>query len=119
MAIGSFFARHFGWYNTYWYTDVILHTISGIWLGLLWLSMSTQTKKWLLVISTTSFATFGSVLWEFWEYAGYLLTRSSVPFYVPQLSDTLGDISCGMLGGCAVSLLIVAMLPKQVDTDTI
>jgi hypothetical protein len=87
VAIGSFLARHFGWYNDYFFTDIILHTISGIALGFLWagMYMRVEQPRRLLALGMVGFATFGSVLWEFWEYAGYLITRSSVPFYIPQL----------------------------------
>lgn len=112
VAMGSFLARSFGWYNDYWFTDIILHTISGLWLGLFFLAFTQEPSKLLRSVGTVSFAVFGSVLWEYWEYAGYLLTRSKVPFYIPQLSDTLGDITCGMVGGIFLAI-IVTIFTKQ------
>jgi hypothetical protein len=111
VAVGSWLARHLGWYNAYWFTDIILHTTSGVALGLLWVALhrNIEQSRWILALGTVSFATFGSVLWEFWEYAGYLITRSSVPFYIPQLSDTLGDIVCGMGGGVLCVIIIMAV----------
>lgn len=100
-----------GWYSEYWFTDITLHTISGVWLALLAISFL-KDRGFILLVSATSFAVFGSVLWEFWEFAGWRLTPAQVPFYIPQLPDTLGDICCGMVGGFVVSLVIVLFSRK-------
>jgi len=108
VAIVALLSRNFGWYNSYWYTDVILHFISGIAFGLLCIALNSKTitsSPFVFFISIVSFAVFGSVLWEFWEYAGWHLTPSHTQFYIPQLADTLSDIFCGLIGGVCSGLL--------------
>jgi hypothetical protein len=116
VAAGSLLSKYFGWYNTYWFTDIILHTISGMAFGFLWIGLQkrTVTSAWFIVlVGAASFATLGSVLWEFWEFAGWRLTPAQVPFYLPQLSDTLGDILCGMIGGAAGAGLALILKKKE------
>lgn len=102
VAVGAWLSRTLGWYNDYWYTDVILHTLSGIALGLLWISINQKnvpSSSFIFYVGAISFATFGSVLWEFWEFAGWVITPSHTQFYLGTLNDTLGDIFCGAIGG--------------------
>ena len=106
VGIGTLFTRHYGWYNEYWYTDVILHTVSGIGFGCIWFGLNKTTHvSYMGILGAISFATFGSVLWEFWEYAGWHIVPSHARYYIPELGDTLSDIFCGLCGG-ALSPLI-------------
>lgn len=109
VVFGTWLARHNGWYNTYWYTDVILHLVSGVMFSYLWSWLSrgtTYSSWWILGLSTIAFATLGSVVWEFWEYGGHLILPAQTNFYVPALGDTLGDIFCGLLGGALQWVLL-------------
>lgn len=102
VALGALLSRTLGWYNDYWYTDVILHTISGIALGFLWIVISQKNHPsfwFVFTVGIVSFAVFGSVLWEFWEFAGWMITPSRTEFYLGTLNDTLLDILCGAIGG--------------------
>ncbi len=102
VALGAWLSRHYGWYNSYWFVDITLHIVSGIMFGLFWLGIHSRSEfgsKWSLFISTIAFATFGSVLWEFWEFEGWKIMPAHTQFYFPILSDTLGDIASGMFGG--------------------
>ena len=109
IAFGSYSARATGWYNSYWFTDVILHSISGIMFGFFWLWYMRNLKiqnVWFQVITIVTFATFASVLWEFWEFAGHYITPNHTQYYIPDLGDTLNDILCGMLGSTIVSFYV-------------
>lgn len=113
VSLTSFLARTFGWYNAYWYTDIILHTLSGIALGILWIAIQSIRAKLpillpVIFLETSSFAVFGSVLWEFWEFFGWKILPTHTQFYLPQLGDTFSDILCGLIGGITASLLYVA-----------
>jgi hypothetical protein len=100
VALGSWAARHFGLYARYWYTDIILHTSSGVAFGLVWLGFNKGERRWwMLMMGAASFAVLGSVAWEVWEFAGWRLMPGHMRFYIPELGDTLGDICCGFLGG--------------------
>jgi len=107
VTLGALLSRHFGFYNDYWFTDIILHTISGLAFGVLWIGLYKKTHSpfLLLILGAMSFAVLGSVLWEFWEFAGWQLTPAQVPFYIPQLGDTLGDIFCGLVGGSLAAII--------------
>lgn len=107
VAVGSFASRHFGWYFNYWFTDIILHTISGIMFGYIWLSFTDRFSipRALNVFIIILFAVFGSFLWELWEYAGYVFFPAHVEFYKPEIGDSLGDIASGMLGGIIAGVM--------------
>lgn len=111
VGLGAWIARSQGWYNAYWFVDVTLHTISGIAFGLMWIGVQEKKSQtpFTLLLGTSSFAAFGSVLWEFWEYAGWRITPSHTRFYIPELGDTLSDIFCGIVGGLVVALIILAL----------
>lgn len=104
VAVGTQLTRHFGWYSTYWFTDVILHTLSGMMFALLWASLTERRidSRWVLFITCITFAVFGSVLWECWEYWGYLLKPDFARFYIPDIADSLGDIMSGALGAVLI-----------------
>lgn len=111
VSIGSALSRRHGWYGTYWYTDIILHTLSGVALGLLWIGVNKkpeQTSRTLYVVSVMSFAVFGSFIWELWEWSGLHFTPSHSQFYKPELGDTLLDITCGGTGGLAVAVTYIS-----------
>jgi hypothetical protein len=118
VTLGALLSRSLGWYNDYWYTDVILHTLSGIALGFLWVAANHKNRdsSWFVFgIGVVSFATFGSVLWEFWEFAGWMITPSRTQFYLGTLNDTLLDIFCGAIGGLlsAFSFLAIRSSAKK------
>jgi hypothetical protein len=106
VALGAWLARSLGFYNTYWYTDIILHLISGLAAGFIWLGLNrkVEKRKWMLMLEAGSFALFLSVIWELWEFAGWRITPSQMRFYIPELGDTLGDLCCGFVGGLFAGL---------------
>jgi hypothetical protein len=107
VSAGSFLSRHFGWYSTYFFTDIILHTLSGIMFGYLWLAFINKSNISSLITFSTIilFAVFGSFLWEVWEYGGYVFFPAHVEFYKPEIGDSLGDIASGMLGGILAGVI--------------
>lgn len=106
VLVGSYLARKYGFYNSLWYTDVILHTLSGAAFGYLALVGLNKDKvnPIFLILSLTSFAVLGSYFWELWEFSGWHLVPSDMEFYKPELSDSLGDIASGMVGGFLVAI---------------
>ena len=109
VAIGSFLARRFGWYADYWFTDVILHTISGVMFGLLWAGFASRTlfsSKIVFAIGMISVGVLGSFLWEVWELWGSIIFPAFTTNYVPNLADSLKDIACGMLGATGLSFFL-------------
>lgn len=119
VALFSFLSRREGWYSAYWYTNILLHFISGIALGLAWLALTkkdihgSQISYILFIIEVVSFAVFGSVLWEFWEFAGWRITPSHTQFYIPELGDTLSDIFFGLVGGVVTATTHIVIFLKR------
>lgn len=102
IAIISLLSRHFGWYTAYSHTDTLLHIASGMMFGFLWLWLirkDAPSRALVLLLTLVAVATFGSVLWELWEYLGHYLRPDLTTYYHPELGDTLSDIAAGMLGG--------------------
>jgi hypothetical protein len=60
-----------------------------------------------------SLAVFGSVLWEFGEFAAWKTVPAYGPFYSPRLDDTLGDIFCGMIGGTVSALISIVQNQEE------
>lgn len=106
VGVGAWLARSFGFYNSYWFTDVALHAVSGAGFGLIWLAMNQSVEKrfWMLALGAASFAVLGSVAWEIWEFAGWRVTPSHMRFYIPELGDSLGDICAGFIGGLMLAM---------------
>jgi hypothetical protein len=106
VGIAALIARNYGFYNDYWFTDVILHIVSGFALGLTWIGLNRGEvkRRWMVILCAVSFAALGSVLWEFWEFSGWRITPSHTRFYIPELGDSLLDILCGLLGGAISGL---------------
>ena len=101
-------ARLLGWYHEYWFTDVILHTLSGSMFALFWLGLSfkeTYTSKLIFFLTLAMVGVFGSYFWEVWEFGGTYLLPGIAIAYEPNLGDALSDIACGMFGALAVALV--------------
>jgi hypothetical protein len=101
ISLGAWIARTYGWYNGYWFTDVILHLASGVMFAYVWGFIVRKERfhsKFVYILGAVSFAAFGSVLWEVWEFYGHLLRPDVTVYYVPELGDSLQDILCGSVG---------------------
>lgn len=109
VAAGHLAARNLGLYYTFWYTDIILHIISGVMLGcfFLWFTRRTEySSAALKYFSVVAAATFGSFLWEVWEF-GWNRLIPEIMIYAPTLPDSLLDIFTGFAGGVLLCLAII------------
>lgn len=100
VLIGSGLARQYGWYHEYWFTDVILHFLSGVGIAALWFWMiqGENMTAPIRVLSTVAFAVLISFFWEAWEWWGWMLRPDFARHYIPELGDTLSDMAWGLLG---------------------
>ncbi len=99
-------AHSLGWYQDYWYADIILHTLSGIMFALFWIGSTyneTPKSKLSYLISIVMAGVFGSYLWELWEFGGAYILPGIAIAYTPNLADSLGDIVCGMFGALFIA----------------
>lgn len=105
-----------GWYQEYWFTDIILHTLSGGMFGLFWVWFTYKEayrSKFIFLVTVTMAGVFGSFFWELWEFGGAYILPGIAIAYEPNLADSLGDIACGMLGAFVVSLVYIPSLTKR------
>lgn len=90
--------------------DIPQHIIGGVIFGLIWILLLKKERLKLsnkiIFISTMSFAVFGSFLWEILEFViSNLFPYFSDTFklYSPAISELLGDIGNGLIGGIIIS----------------
>jgi len=115
VTIAAFLGRHYGLYAEFWYYDIILHTLSGMAMGAVWLWLVRKEKyknRWLLLLSVIMAGVFGSFLWEVWEYVGTYFMPASAEFYMPELGDSLGDIACGLAGAFGIGMFHLRKLGR-------
>lgn len=118
VAVGSYYSRINGWYGEFWFTDVILHTLSGVMFAcvFLWIFKNSDSRnKWPYIIAAVLFSVFGSYLWEIWEYLGWKYFPERVDFYEPTLEDSLLDIFCGFIGGLIVMVVFKLRKSKSIN----
>ncbi len=122
-----------GTYYRIWWLDIPMHLAGGAWIGLLFLYLFTE--RWNvfsekappvpngtfgrglkhrvgLFLLLMGFVALAAVLWESYEYLydmfiaerhGFLLTQQGV-------SDTMGDLVNGLIGGAVVALVYLRSL---------
>lgn len=108
IVVAHFVAKNNGLYGSYALTDIILHTLSGIMLGYFWMWLLQKygpNSMLISLVSIVSFAVAGSALWEVWEYGGWSFVPNVTNAYIPVLTDSLGDIVCGLVGGIIAALI--------------
>lgn len=99
-------ASVFYWYWIFWWFDILMHFLGGLWVGAatLWfLFRSGYFSARESTIRATLLATAGSVLgvalaWEAFEYVVRLFIPQPFPY---DLEDTIADIIIGFVGGLA------------------
>lgn len=106
-------ASVFYWYWIYWWFDILMHFLGGLWVGAatLWFLFSSgyfRPQEW--TIRAILFATAGCVLgvalaWEAFEYAVRLLVPQPFPY---DLEDTTADVIVGLLGGLTATFAFIA-----------
>jgi hypothetical protein len=107
VGTGSLLSRLFHWYDFYWFADIALHTLSGIGFGFLWLFLDKRKDAgFAVMLGAVSFGAFGSLLWEYGELGAWKFLPFYAPFYSPNFFDTIGDITCGLVGGLISTLAL-------------
>ena len=89
-------AKEFYFYFTFWWFDVIMHFLSGAWVGFFFTYVfSRKNNLPLSVLKVILWVLIVGILWEFFEvYTQNYLTGS--PF---NTFDTVSDIFLDLLGG--------------------
>ena len=104
-------ANKFYWYNLIWYFDMIMHFLSGIWVGLFFLYVfNTDHFDLRSFLKIVCMVLLIGVAWEIFEFiVNNVIGR--VPF---DPIDTLSDIFWDILGGSvAVFYLFKIIMPTS------
>jgi len=105
IFVVSIFANKFYWYYSIWYFDIIMHTLSGFWVGLVAVYLFTSETlpshplwKMLFFVLVIGFG------WEVFEFLfNNYIAQNSFDFV-----DSASDIVFDLIGGlCAILYLLV------------
>lgn len=112
---GAFISRKTGYYNSFWFTDIGLHILSGVGFAIMAqiLIGGEKLKFFTRIIFILSLSVVGGYFWELWEFSGWHLVPTDMPFYGPILSDSLGDIASGLAGAVLYSTYLFVKNPKD------
>ncbi len=107
LIVGHFISTHFGWYDEYGITDIILHTSSGILTVCLWIWLTEKRftgDLFITCVAIIGVTLFVAFIWEVWEFGINGIIPKVFYNYIPTLSDSLSDMSCALLGSVIVTL---------------
>ncbi len=114
IFIAHSFALYFSLYWRYWWFDNVLHFLGGLWLAsvAIWFIYFAGKIKaefipaLFILIAVVSFAVFGGVLWEFYEFSFdfFFAKNGQMGFAQLGLADTMSDLFFDMLGGLTIAL---------------
>ncbi|OCA84447.1 hypothetical protein A8F94_17260 [Bacillus sp. FJAT-27225] len=99
-----------GWYGLGWW-DTLLHGLSGALLGFTGIALyerlvhrgaGTQISAWFVFLFVFSFAVFGGVVWEIYEFASDQLLGMTLQGGGNK--DTMTDLIADSMGGLAVAI---------------
>jgi hypothetical protein len=127
LVLTAFIFAHFvlgeagNYYNRIWFFDLILHTSSGILIGLVGFiimyfflySKRVSANCFIVSVFCVSFSLSASALWEIFEFGmdqifGFNMQKSG-------RMDTMTDLISGFLGACVVGFWVYRYLKKDED----
>ncbi|HBA45767.1 hypothetical protein A2W67_01650 [Candidatus Nomurabacteria bacterium RIFCSPLOWO2_02_40_28] len=110
LFILNLIAQEFYWYFTIWYFDIIMHFLSGFWVGLFFLYVFYNENLFLKQILTVILGVLLiGVLWEAFEFFLNIIAKEQF-----NIVDTASDIFFDLLGGlCAILYLWEKQQIKQ------
>jgi len=117
IFIAHSFALYFSLYWRYWWFDNVLHFLGGLWLAsvAIWFIYFAGKIKaefipaFSAIIAIVSFAVFGGVLWEFYEFSFDILfaKNGQMAFAQLGLADTMSDLFFDMIGGLTIAVVFL------------
>ena len=101
ILIVNFIAHKFYWYFSVWYFDIIMHFLSGFWIGLAFIYLfSPKNGSFFSVFKVLLFVFFVGVGWEIFEiFVNDIITQNSFDFL-----DTISDLFFDLIGGALAVL---------------
>ncbi len=111
-------------YKNLWWLDMILHSFGGVLLAsfAFWFYFGHKKYRidflppWFLILGFISFAVFGGVLWEFYEFLwDYFLAHPyGVDIAQPDLADVMSDLFFDTFGAAAASLVLFHVFREEI-----
>lgn len=97
----------------YWWShvDKIMHTLGGMAIALMGLdiialferqNLVQLRSKLFTIVTVMSFVCLAAVCWEFLEF---MLDHTVHTYLQPSLTDTMGDLLAGLIGGTTIAVL--------------
>jgi len=104
--------QKFFWYYTIWWFDIVMHTISGFWVGLFFIYFfSRNNLQFPSILKVIIWVAVVGILWEFFE----LIVHNYIGRDLFDLIDTLSDLLCDYIGGTLAILYFSKKLFKSVE----
>lgn len=101
VFIVNFLANKFYWYSSIWYFDMIMHTLGGMSLGMIFMYLFPPKDDSLnSYFKILIFTLFVGIAWEAYEFLFYTMVAGNV---FNQL-DTISDLFFDLAGGAMASL---------------
>jgi hypothetical protein len=127
LVLTAFIFAHFilgeaaNYYTKFWFFDLILHTSSGILIGMVGFiimyfflySRKVSANPFLVSVFCVSFSLAAGALWEIFEFTmdqlfGFNMQKSGIV-------DTMSDLIVDFLGACLVGFWVYRYLTKDED----
>ncbi len=106
IFLANFVANKFHWYYSVWWFDMLMHTLGGFWLGLVFvwyfykkhISVSLNTST---ILQAVGWILLVGVAWELFElfFINYMAENRF------DLADTFSDLFFDLLGGLSAVFL--------------
>ncbi len=102
-------AMHFFWYWTYWWFDIPMHFLGGVWLGGMTILALRRfmpekfEKKAFVYMAAVGMALFIGGLWEVFEFS----LDTFVTMRVNDIVDTICDFGMDIAGALSVAVLLI------------
>ena len=110
ILVVNFFAHKFHWYFSVWYLDMIMHFLSGFWIGLASIYIfPLKNSSFDSVFKILLFVFFIGIGWEVFEiFVNDIIAQNSFDFL-----DTLSDILFDLAGGTFAILYFLKRIMLQ------
>ena len=102
-------ALYFYWYWVFWWYDILLHFLGGLWLGgtALWFLRYVKNEKHSTVATIYFFPLLITIIvglsWELFEFS----LDTFIIFQTNDIIDTMSDLGMDIVGSLVASLLFI------------
>lgn len=109
LCIGNAIATVFYWYTSWWWFDMVMHTLGGMFTAFVCSLVFFKTlrnrssKQYFITIMLAVFIV--GLAWEYYEYIVQFYIKA---VHLADITDSISDLICDMFGGgVAVGFVIL------------